>query len=107
MDRSPYSVYPSSILDRTLRIRQSEYDAGTKSPKNARVLADRLLLCENDALAGAVDVSRDRIEVTRLTGGLTGVWYMVGIIQAYTREFTNKLCVIPGLLQIGKSEWAQ
>ncbi len=102
-----HSVYPSSTLDRILRTGRPEYNVSMKSLKDVRVLADRLPLYENGALAGAVGIFRNRTEVARLADDLTGVRHMVDAMRAYTHEFMNKLHVILGLLQIGEPERAQ
>ena len=107
MGRPLHSVYPSSTLDRILRTGRPEYNVSMKSLKDVRVLADRLPLYENGALAGAVGIFRNRTEVARLADDLTGVRHMVDAMRAYTHEFTNKLHVILGLLQIGEPERAQ
>ena len=106
MGRPLHSVYPSSTLDRILRTGRPEYNVSMKSLKDVRVLADRLPLWRNGALAGAVGIFRNRIEVARLADDLTGVRHMVDAMRAYTHEFTNKLHVILGLLQIGEPERA-
>lgn len=105
--RPLHSVYPSSTLDRILRTGRPEYNVSMKSLKDVRVLADRLPLYENGALAGAVGIFRNRTEVARLADDLTGVRHMVDAMRAYTHEFMNKLHVILGLLQIGEPERAQ
>ena len=107
MGRPLHSVYPSSTLDRILRTGRPEYNVSMKSLKDVRVLADRLPLYENGALAGAVGIFRNRTEVARLADDLTGVRHMVDAMRAYTHEFMNKLHVILGLLQIGEPERAQ
>lgn len=50
---------------------------------------------------------RNRTEVTRLAQDLTGVQHIVGALRAYTHEFTNKLHVILGLLQLGEDKQAE
>ena len=91
MGRPLHSVYPSSTLDRILRTGRPEYNVSMKSLKDVRVLADRLPLYENGALAGAVGIFRNRTEVARLADDLTGVRHMVDAMRAYTHEFMNKL----------------
>ena len=100
-------VYPRSALGRILRTGQSEYNVSMKSLKDIRVLADRLPLYEDGALAGAVSIFRNRTELTRMADDLTGVRHMVDAMRSYTHEFLNKLHVILGLLQIGEPEKAQ
>ncbi len=60
------------------------------------------------ALAGAVGIFRNRTEVGPAgRRPHRGVRHMVDAMRAYTHEFTNKLHVILGLLQIGEPERAQ
>ena len=106
MGRPLHSVYPSSTLDRILRTGRPEYNVSMKSLKDVRVLADRLPLYENGALAGAVGIFRNRTEVARLADDLTGVRHMVDAMRAYTHEFMNKLHVILGYLQTGQTQQA-
>lgn len=100
-------VYPASTLGRILRTGKAEYNVSMKSLPDVRVLSDRLPICENGQVAGAVGIFRNRTEVTRLADDLTGVRHMVDAMRAYTHEFMNKLHVILGLLQIGQIERAE
>ena len=81
MGRPLHSVYPSSTLDRILRTGRPEYNVSMKSLKDVRVLADRLPLYENGALAGAVGIFRNRTEVARLADDLTSVRHMVDAMR--------------------------
>ena len=107
MGRPLHSVYPSSTLDRILRTGRPEYNVSMKSLKDVRVLADRLPLYENGALAGAVGIFRNRTEVARLADDLTGVRHMVDAMRAYTHEFINKLHIILGMIQLGQVDQAE
>lgn len=100
-------VYPGSLLGRVLHTGLAEYNRPMRSLKSIRVLADRMPIYEGGRLAGAVSIFRNRTELARLTEDLTGVRHMVDSMRAYTHEFTNKLHVILGLLQIGEAEKAQ
>lgn len=55
-------------------------------------------------IEGAIAIFRNRTEVTRLAQDLTGVQHIVEALRAYTHEFTNKLHVILGLLQLGEKQ---
>ena len=100
-------VYPHSTLSRVLRSGQAEYNVSVHSLQSIRVQADRMPIYDDGRLAGAVSIFRNRTEIARLSDDLTGVRHMVDAMRAYTHEFTNKLHVILGLLQIGAADKAQ
>ena len=102
-----HDMYAQSTLDRILRTGQPEYGVPLHSLSHAQVISDRLPLYENNRLAGAVGIFRNRTEIARLNEDLTGVRHMVDAMRAYTHEFMNKLHVILGLLQMGEPEQAQ
>lgn len=100
-------VYSCPTMERVLRTGQAEYNVPLTPSQEIRVLSDWLPLSEGGAPAGAVGIFRNRTEVTRLTNDLTGVHHLVEAMRAYTHEFTNKLHVILGLLELGQPERAQ
>ena len=95
-------VYSCPTMERVLRTGQAEYNVPLTPSQEIRVLSDWLPLSEGGAPAGAVGIFRNRTEVTRLTNDLTGVHHLVEAMRAYTHEFTNKLHVILGLLELGQ-----
>ena len=99
-------IAPRSALPRLLRTGRAEHNVGVNSLPGGRVIADRLPIRQDGKVVGAVAIYRDRTETIRLAESLTGVQHMVEAMRAYTHEFMNKLHVIHGLLQMGKSEMA-
>ena len=52
-------------------------------------------------------IFRNRTEVTKLAQDLTGIQHIVEALRTYTHEFTNKLHVILGLIQLGENQRAE
>lgn len=81
---------------------QEETEDGTE------LMVDCLPIKENDSSAagGAVAILHDRTEYTRLMEELSGTKYLVDSMRANNHDFTNKLHVILGLIQIGEYDKA-
>lgn len=101
------TVYPRSTMARVLQTGKSEYNIGLESIKHVSVISDRMPLWRDGKVEGVIAIFRNRTEVTRLAQDLTGVQHIVGALRAYTHEFTNKLHVILGLLQLGEDKQAE
>ena len=97
----------NSTLNRLLKTGRPEHNVSINDLPGGRVLSDRLPIYQDGKVAGAVAIFRDRTEMTRLAENLTGVQHMVEAMRAYTHEFMNKLHVIHGLLQMGKTDMAK
>ncbi len=67
------------------------------------VLADIIPVMEHEKIIGALCILRDRTEYTKLMEDLSGVRYMVESMRANNHDFVNKLHVILGLIQMGKT----
>lgn len=93
-------VCPGGMLSRVLHTKKPEYNADLSTTFGRPMLVSRLPVTENGKLVGAVAILRDRTEVTNLAERLTGVGHMVEAMRAYTHEFTNKLHVVLGLLEL-------
>lgn len=65
------------------------------------LLVDRAPIKENDVVIGEVAILHDRAEYTKLMEDLTGTRYLVDSMRANNHDFTNKLHVILGLIQMG------
>ena len=61
---------------------------------------------DSDGVGGAVAILHDRTEYTRLMEELSGTKYLVDSMRANNHDFTNKLHVILGLIQIGEYDKA-
>ena len=105
--RSARELNRNTTLNRLLKTGKAEHNVSINDLPGGRVLSDRLPIYQNGKVAGAVAIFRDRTEMTRLAESLTGVEHMVEAMRAYTHEFMNKLHVIHGLLQMGKTDMAK
>lgn len=74
--------------------------------KNSDIVADKIPVMENGKTEGALCILRDRTELTRIAEDLSGVRFLVESMRANNHEFTNKLHVILGLIQMGNIQEA-
>ncbi len=88
------------LLARTLETGERETGVPVACASGANVLVDRLPIREGDKVAGAVAILHDRTEYIRLAEDLSGTRFLVDSIRANNHNFTNKLHVILGLIQI-------
>ena len=65
------------------------------------LLVDRMPIKENEVRVGEIAILHDRAEYTKLMEDLTGTRYLVDSMRANNHDFTNKLHVILGLIQMG------
>lgn len=77
-----------------------------KTKSGAELLIDCIPIKEDGAVTGAVAILHDRTEYTKLMEDLSGTKYLVDSMRANNHDFTNKLHVILGLIQIGRYEQA-
>jgi len=70
------------------------------------LFVDRLPIKENEVCVGEIAILHDRAEYTKLMEDLTGTRYLVDSMRANNHDFTNKLHVILGLIQMGMYEKA-
>ena len=64
------------------------------------ILIDTIPVKEDDDVVGAIGILHDRKEYTKLMEDLTGTRYLVDSMRANNHDFTNKLHVILGLIQM-------
>ena len=64
------------------------------------VLADRIPLLEDGVRVGTLAILHNRTEYTKLMEDLSGTRYLVDSMRANNHDFTNKLHVILGLIQM-------
>ena len=74
--------------------------------QGADVLFDRVPIREDDRSKGIVAILHNRAEYTKLMEDLTGTRYLVDSMRANNHDFTNKLHVILGLIQMEMYEEA-
>lgn len=88
------------LLGRTLRGGGKEFGVRETFASGADILIDRIPIMEGATAAGAVGILHDRTEYTRLAEDLSGTRYLVDSMRANNHDFTNKLQVILGLIQM-------
>jgi CitB family two-component system sensor histidine kinase MalK/two-component system sensor histidine kinase DctS len=88
----------SSLQTSTGRLVQSNHP---------NILVQHAPLPDSNLWARQVLILADKSEIMRYTEELGGVRHMVNTLRANTHEFSNKLQVISGLLQMGQAEEAQ
>ena len=67
---------------------------------NADIILDRITIKESEGANGAIGILHDRAEYTKLMEDLSGTRYLVDSMRANNHDFTNKLHVILGLIQM-------
>lgn len=95
------SVCDGSIFAHTLSTGEKEFNIQEARLKNSDILIDRIPIKRDEEILGAVGILHDRAEYTRLMEDLTGTRYLVDSMRANNHDFTNKLHVILGLIQMG------
>lgn len=73
---------------------------------NTDILLDRVPIVEENRIVGAIGILHDRAEYTKLMEDLSGTRYLVDSMRANNHDFTNKLHVILGLIQMEMYEEA-
>lgn len=100
-------IYPFSTIPRVMKTGKPEYNVNLKNITDVSIMSDRIPLWHEGKIKGVIAIFRNRTEVTGLAQELTGVQHIVEALRAYTHEFTNKLHVILGLLQLGETKRAE
>ena len=76
------------------------------SLSKADIILDRVPIKEDGQTAGAIAILHNRAEYTKLMEELSGTRYLVDSMRANNHDFTNKLHVILGLIQMEMYEEA-
>ena len=91
------NICKDTLLEHTLETGEKELNVNLG---NADILMDRIPIRKNGIVTGAVGILRNRTEYTKLMEDLTGTRYLVDSMRANNHDFTNKLHVILGLIQM-------
>ena len=91
------AIGDGTLLARTLAEGEKEFNSRFG---NAELLIDRIPVKQDGNTMGAIAILHDRAEYTKLMEELTGTQYLVDSMRANNHDFTNKLHVILGLLQM-------
>ena len=79
---------------------EKEFNIQEQSIDNSNVLIDCIPIKEKDDIIGAVAILHNREKYTKLMEDLAGTRYLVDSMRANNHDFTNKLHVIMGLIQM-------
>ncbi|MCD7898204.1 MAG: ATP-binding protein [Planctomycetaceae bacterium] len=100
------SVMPDPRLPTVVATGEAEY--GREKRIASRVfIANMVPVRERDRVVGAVETFQDRTQVVRMAEELTGIRQLVEALRASSHEFSNKLHVILGLLELAEYEQAK
>lgn len=91
------SLCAGALLTHTIQSGEKDFHG---SFGNADILIDRIPIKEGEGVIGAVAILHDRAEYTKLMEDLSGTRYLVDSMRANNHDFTNKLHVILGLIQM-------
>ena len=92
------SAGDGAVLLNTLESGEKEFNI---SSADADILIDSIPIKEDNAVVGAVGILHNRAEYTKLMEDLAGNRYLVDSMRANNHDFTNKLHVILGMIQMG------
>ena len=99
-------VIPEPILTTVMETQQPEINRKVLLNKEI-LLANSYPLHVKERAVGIVVTLRNMTEIKALADQLTGVQEIVEALRSHTHEFSNKLHVIDGFLQMGHCEEAQ
>ena len=89
-----------ALLGATLKSGEKETGVPERGAEGADLLIDRIPIRKGQSVVGAVGILHDRTEYTLLAEDLSGTRFLVDSMRANNHDFTNKLHVILGLLQM-------
>lgn len=85
------------VLSNTIRNGDKELNVNINK---ADIILDRVSIKEDNRKVGAIAILHNRAEYTKLMEDLSGTRYLVDSMRANNHDFTNKLHVILGLIQM-------
>ena len=88
------------LLSKTVESGERETNVPEHGVPDSSILMDRVPIREGGEIVGAVGVLHDRTEYVKLAEDLSGARFLVDSMRANNHDFTNKLHVILGLLQM-------
>lgn len=80
--------------------KEKEFNIHERNLGSIDMLIDRIPIQEEKERVGTIGILHDRTEYTKLMEDLSGTRYLVDSMRANNHEFTNKLHVILGLIQM-------
>lgn len=101
--RSVDSIGNGPLFAQTLAYSEKEFHGNLGGTD---ILVDRIPIKEEGEIIGVIGILHNKAEYTRLIEDLAGTRYLVDSMRANNHDFTNKLHVILGLLQMEMYEEA-
>jgi two-component system, CitB family, sensor histidine kinase CitS len=98
-------LFPSKYIDEVLQSGTPQVDK-EMIWKDKKVIVNCTPLFEGTGISGVVASFRDKTEIEQMVNTLSEVSSYSDDLRAQTHEFTNKLYVLMGLLQLGEYEQA-
>ena len=89
-----------SFVKNTIETGEKEFSVRADSFKNTNILFDSIPIKVKNEIVGAAIILHNREEYTKLMEDLSGTRYLVDSMRANNHDFTNKLHVIMGLIQM-------
>ena len=89
-----------TVFENTLTVGEKEFGVHESRLENTNLLIDRIPIKKENDIIGAVGILHNREEYIKLMEDLAGTRYLVDSMRANNHDFTNKLHVILGLLQM-------
>lgn len=93
-------IFNPAVFEHTLSVGEKEFGVHESRLENPNLLIDRIPIKKDGEIIGAVGILHNREEYTKLMEDLAGTRYLVDSMRANNHDFTNKLHVILGLLQM-------
>ena len=94
------AVCDPTVFEATLLVGEKEFGAHDARLQNTNLIIDRIPITKDGEIIGAVGILHNREEYIKLMEDLAGTRYLVDSMRANNHDFTNKLHVILGLLQM-------
>ena len=99
-------VFADRFLTEVIQSGSPSFGVQHETENGTAILIDSVPVKEDGVISGAAAILHDRTEYTKLMEELSGTKYLVDSMRANNHDFTNKLHVILGLIQIGEYDKA-
>lgn len=100
------NVFADRFLSDVIKTGNAAFGVQHETENGTALMVDCVPVKEDGIISGAVAILHDRTEYTKLMEELSGTKYLVDSMRANNHDFTNKLHVILGLIQIGEYDKA-
>ena len=94
------AICDPTVFEAVLSVGEKEFGSHDARLQNTNLIIDRIPITQTGEIIGAVGILHNREEYIKLMEDLAGTRYLVDSMRANNHDFTNKLHVILGLLQM-------